>query len=165
MRPNCCRHPGCARPPLEALRYCRTHEADAGAIERVRKSLRGGRGSTRRKRPQGGSDANPRVSPSLITEAVSGPHTAAGEGRRTVPSPRRERLRLMERVKSERKRQGLSHAELATTAGISKRALQYIEAEGKRPHPLTRRALSDALGVSEAELFPDLLPRGVSVSP
>lgn len=49
---------------------------------------------------------------------------------------------------------GLTQAELANRAGISRLAVVNLEAGKHRPHPLTARALSAALGIPPEALFP-----------
>ena len=51
---------------------------------------------------------------------------------------------------------GLSQKELAERAGISRSGLAYIETARHGPRAITARAIADALGVSVAELFPEI---------
>lgn len=44
-----------------------------------------------------------------------------------------------------RQRAGLSQEELADLAGISRGAVYEIEANGRKPHPKTRRQLTESL--------------------
>lgn len=60
---------------------------------------------------------------------------------------------LAERIRQERNIQGLSQAQLAKQAGITREALSRIETgRTRRPHPLTLWLLAAALRVPPAEL-------------
>ncbi len=58
------------------------------------------------------------------------------------------------RLKELRHDKGLTMRQLAARAGLSHSAVEHIEgARVRRPNYLTRKALAEALGVSERELM------------
>jgi XRE family transcriptional regulator, master regulator for biofilm formation len=60
-----------------------------------------------------------------------------------------------EKVKRLRLEEGMSKAELARRAGLTRRTLSYIERNVTQPHRSTRLLLSEALGVPPDELTED----------
>lgn len=64
-------------------------------------------------------------------------------------------MRKVNRVREERKRQGLTQFELAKRANIHPVEIGRIERGIIKPFPGWRKRLAEALGVPEAELFPE----------
>jgi DNA-binding XRE family transcriptional regulator len=56
-------------------------------------------------------------------------------------------------VEQRRRALGLSREALAALAGVSVRTVQYIERQGRRPHPRTVLALAEGLDCAPAELL------------
>jgi transcriptional regulator with XRE-family HTH domain len=61
----------------------------------------------------------------------------------------------MNRLKEFRKSKQLSQLKLAMATGIAPTEISRIENGWIRPYPGWRKRLAEALGVTEAELFPD----------
>ena len=66
-----------------------------------------------------------------------------------------DKERVAARVRHLRRRAGLTQAELADAAGISRATLARIEAEHVDPAASTLRGLAQALGVTVNDLFGD----------
>jgi len=60
------------------------------------------------------------------------------------------------RVREVRLRLGLAQQAVAVKSGVNTSALTMIEKYGYYPGPDVRRRIKDALGVTEAELWPGL---------
>ena len=60
-----------------------------------------------------------------------------------------------EKLKRLRLREGMTQAELARRAGLTRRTLSHIERNVTEPHMSTRLMLSEALGVPPGELAED----------
>lgn len=63
--------------------------------------------------------------------------------------------RMMLRIKEQRKKRGLTQAELADLAGVSRSHLTDIENGKKRAHEDHIRAIASALGIPPRELLPE----------
>jgi transcriptional regulator with XRE-family HTH domain len=49
----------------------------------------------------------------------------------------------------------MSQRKLADAAGMSQRAIVYLETDGRKPHPSTLEKLASALGIEPSELLED----------
>jgi transcriptional regulator with XRE-family HTH domain len=58
-------------------------------------------------------------------------------------------------LRRKRQERHLSQVQLATLAGLSNSVISEFELNKRQPWPKAREALSESLGCSEAELFPE----------
>jgi transcriptional regulator with XRE-family HTH domain len=61
----------------------------------------------------------------------------------------------MTELRRARLARGLTQTELGDAVGVDQSVLSRLERGERRGHRVTRRALAGALGMPEAELFPD----------